>query len=620
MCGIAGIVHLDRSRPVDPNHLKRMTDSLLHRGPDGEGFFVRENVGLGHRRLAIIDLTTGDQPLYNDDKSLAIILNGEIYNYIELRDELRSLGHSFHTSSDTEVILRAYEEWGLECQQRLNGMWAFSLWDEKRKRLFISRDRLGEKPLYYGTFDGTVLFGSEIKAILAYGVNPEPNLEVTELYLSLGYIPAPYSYYKNVHKLQAGHYLLIENSAVKETQYWDVPDLRNCEMLTDGNKVNRQFEELFHDSVRIRMRSDVPFGAFLSGGLDSATVVASMSSFSNKPVQTFTIGFPNKEFDERDLAQLVSRQFKTNHTEFVVEPRTFDESLSKVLNHFDEPFGDSSAIPTGYVSGAAAKEVKMVLTGDGGDEVLSGYNAYQIEKFADQFQKLPGPVQRSLPMMIRPVSQLFKGNLRYKLNRAERILSYSGMSFESRLAIKSSWCPTSLVKEITKPLGQQVTLDDFISDFLNTYSVGDSFYNLALFHHKVQLPDDFLVKVDRMSMASSLETRVPFLDHRLVEFMLRVSKSVKMNGYSRKSVLKNTMRERLPREIMNGKKRGFSVPLRDWFKEREFDTRLEALYSSDFGLSKSAIKSLVSSHQSGNQDFGYFIWILFVLYRWSIKK
>ena len=375
MCGIAGIFHFDPSRSVNESVLKKMTTTLSHRGPDGEGFYCKNNIGLGHRRLAIIDLTTGDQPIFNEDKSIAIIFNGEIYNYVELRDELRKLGCSFRTNSDTEVIIRAYETWGTDCQNKLNGMWAFALWDEKKNQLFISRDRIGEKPLYYSTHDNTFVFGSEIKSVLAYGCPRIPNLELTELYLTLGYVPAPYTFYKNISKLQAGHYLIVSQNSVQEKKYWDMPEIDEDNMISDKKQVYEQFENLLRDSVRIRMRSDVPYGAFLSGGLDSAGIVALMSEISKEPVRTFTIGFKEKMFDERKLAAEVAQKFKTDHHEYMIEHAAFDNALKNVMYHFDEPFGDSSALPTGQVSKIAVQKVKMVLTGDGGDEVLSGYNS-----------------------------------------------------------------------------------------------------------------------------------------------------------------------------------------------------------------------------------------------------
>lgn len=616
MCGITGVLHFDTSRNADAALLRKMTDTLAHRGPDGDSYYIKNNLGLGHRRLSIIDLSTGDQPMFNEDKSIAVILNGEIYNYIELREELKTFGHIFYTSSDTEVIIRAYEQWGLDCQNKFNGMWAFALWDEKKKQFFISRDRLGEKPLYYSTFDNSFLFGSEIKSLLAYGCPSIQNTELIELYLCLGYIPAPFSFYKNIFKLRQGHYLIVKENSVSEHSYWDIPVPDEKNMIVDKKLVCESFESIFRDAVKIRMRSDVPFGAFLSGGLDSASVVAVMSEISKIPVQTFTIGFADKVFDERKLAKDAAEKFHTNHFEFVVEPESFDDSLNKILYHYDEPFGDSSAIPTGYVSKIASKKVKMVLTGDGGDEVLSGYNSYQVEKFARQYQQIPPFVRSFLPAMISPVKNMVKGSMRYKLNRIERILSYSHQSYKSRLLAKSSWYIPNMIEKMTEGLGKQIKLSDFIDDFYTKYPAQDSFYKLMMFQFKVLLPDDFLVKVDRMSMAYSLETRIPFLDYRLVEFMINVSKNVKMQGYERKSVLRNSIGKKLPSSLLNAPKKGFSVPIREWFKDKALDSKLKTLYEEDFGLNRKIIKKVVSDNREGKADMGNFIWMLFVYKNW----
>jgi asparagine synthase (glutamine-hydrolysing) len=615
MCGIAGIFHFDKDRTVDTSVLTKMTNTLVHRGPDGSGYYVNGNIGLGHRRLAIIDLATGDQPQFSHDGRIAVVFNGEIYNYIELRRELEAIGYVFRTTSDTEVIINGYLHWGIECQNKFNGMWAFALWDSATQELLISRDRLGEKPLYYGTMDNTLVFGSEIKAIMAYNNRREFNHHLTELYLSLGYLPAPYSFFKNIHKLRPGHYLLVRNFRYRELKYWDLPEVDEQEMITAERQVHSKFEELLYDSVKIRMRSDVPFGAFLSGGLDSASIVAIMSKIAKEPIQTFTIGFSEKEFDERKLAREVAEKFQTHHFEYLVEPESFEESLNRICYHYDEPFGDSSAIPTGYVSKIASQKVKMVLTGDGGDEVLSGYNSYQIEKFTSQYQKLPKVIKTILPEVFVPFKPVFSGNLRYKVNRAERILRYSTQSYIDRLLIKSSWHDIQVIKQMTVGLGNQVSLRDFVDDFYSKYKANDPFYKLMLFHHKVQLPDDFLVKVDRMSMAYSLETRVPFLDHRLVEYMLQVSKVVKMKGFTRKSVLRETVGKGLPPSILQGGKRGFRVPVRDWFKDKAFNERTSKLYSENFGLTSNIIKSIVDENQKGKADLGNFIWMLFVLKR-----
>lgn len=595
-----------------------MTDTISHRGPDGDGYHIKGPVALGHRRLSIIDLSTGDQPMYSDDGNIVIIFNGEIYNYVELKQELITLGYQFKTTSDTEVIIKSYIQWGTDCQQKLNGMWAFALWDEKKQQLFISRDRLGEKPMFYSVCDNTFVFGSEIKTLLRFGCPPTPRHDLTELYLTLSFIPAPYTFYKNIHRLRAGHFLLVTPKGFAEHQYWDLPAFEEKAMITDKSLVNETFESLLKDAVKIRMRSDVPFGAFLSGGLDSSSIVALMSEISNTPVQTFTIGFKEKMFDERHLAELVAQKFKTNHSEYVIEPDEFDEALNRVMHHFDEPFGDSSAIPTGKVSQIAARKVKMVLTGDGGDEVLSGYTPYQGEKFAARYHAVPKFMRNVAPPVIGAVGNVFKGNVRYKLNRVERVLRSSGMDFKERLMSKM-WCTPEMADSIIGDSKDQIRLSDLLDELFRPYNLRDPFYLTMIYHTKLVLPDDYLVKVDRMSMAYSLETRVPFLDHRLVEFMAGVHKNVKMEGYTRKSVLRNTVGKRLPEALLNQPKKGFGIPLREWFKSRNFEQRLEKLYTSDVGLNQAAIKKVVKANAAGEEDRGNFLWML-ILYTEFLER
>ena len=341
MCGIAGIYHFETSRVINRDVLTRMTDIIHHRGPDGSGIYTQENIGLGHRRLSIIDLVTGDQPMFNRDQSIAIILNGEIYNYIELRDELIQLGCRFTTTSDTEVVIQAYETWGVDCLEKLNGMWAFALWDNNKKQLFISRDRIGEKPVFYSTWDNSFVFASEMKSIFEYGVERTPMLELLEIYMVTTSIPSPFTFYKQIKKLNPGHYILVNADGLKEVKYWDLPEIDEANMLRDKTFIYEEFEHLLTDSIKIRMRSDVPYGAFLSGGLDSSSIVALMSEISSFPINTFTIGFDDNSFDESKLAQEVADRFNTKHFLGTVEPEGFDEILKKVVFHYDEPFGDS---------------------------------------------------------------------------------------------------------------------------------------------------------------------------------------------------------------------------------------------------------------------------------------
>ncbi len=614
MCGITGVLHFDRERGVEANTLKKMNDIISHRGPDGEGFFIKNNVGLGHRRLAIIDLSTGDQPMYSDDRNKVIVFNGEIYNYIELREELVKLGHVFKTSSDTEVIVKAYEEWGVDCQNKLNGMWAFALWDDTKQELFISRDRIGEKSLNYAVFDNSVIFSSEIKSLLEYGIPKIPDSQLVELYFTLGFIPSPYTFYKGISKLKAGHYLLVKDGNIIEKSYWELPDISESDLITDEKYVLEEFERLFVDSVKIRMRSDVPFGAFLSGGLDSASIVAEMSKISNKPVETFTIGFSQKDFDERSLAKQVAEKFKTNHHEYQVEPDQFEDSLRQILFHYDEPFADPAAIPTGFVSECAAKHVKMVLTGDGGDEVLSGYRAFRGEKFAHKYQQFPKFIQNGLPVMLSGVSSMFKGKKRYRLNRYHQTLKYAKGSFDQRLISKYDMNgPYSPKDFITS---DAIKVEDFVSDTMKGSRFKDPFYQFMYWQYITSLPDRMLLKVDRMSMAHSLETRIPFLDHRLVELMYRVHKDIKLPGYTTKSVLRKTVATQLPESLLTASKKGFNVPLREWFKDKSFDVVLDEITKKDFGLNNKLIKKVIEDNKNGTYDYGHFIWKMIIYNRW----
>ena len=616
MCGIAGIWHFEKDRSLEKERLGKMTDVIAHRGPDGEGHYIDGPLGLGHRRLSIIDLEGGNQPMLSDDQQIAVIFNGEIYNYIELTEELRKLGHSFNTTSDTEVIIKAYQEWGIDCQKHFNGMWAIALWDKREQQLLITRDRAGEKPLHYAVHDNSFLFGSEIKSLLAYGMPAIPEMDMLELYMFLGYLPEPYTFYKHIKKLRPGCFLLVKNGIIKEEAYWNLPEVNEAELLTDEVSIVEQYKALLEDAVKIRMRSDVPYGAFLSGGLDSSSIVALMSGISSKAVETFTIGFKEKAFDERSKAKIVADAFNTNHHVHVVEPDSFDEALAFVMHHYDEPFADPAAIPTGYVSRSARAHVKMALTGDGGDEVLCGYTNYQSERMAGQFGALPGMVKKLLPVAVHNASSLFQGNMRYKLNRIDRVITAFNVPFHQRLISKFVKIPQAEVKHMLK--GSHFPIEQFIRESLQGCKLEDTFYQLNYFQLKTSLPAQMLVKVDRMAMAYSLETRAPFLDHRLIELMYRVHKDIKVpsrHDQSVKHVLKKSMRGVLPDEIIDRQKMGFEVPLREWFKEKSFESKLNLTAVKDV-VEPTAVEQLIEDNRQGKNDNGTFIWRLILLDQW----
>ena len=612
MCGIAGVYHFDLSEIVDLQVLKKMTTQLQHRGPDNDGYYIGNHVGLGHRRLSIMDVDNGSQPMYSDDQSIVLILNGEIYNYIELREELISHGFTFKTNSDTEVVIKAYQKWGFDCQNKLNGMWAFVLWDSKQKILLISRDRIGEKPLFYSQYRNSLVFASEIKSLFEYGIKKEIREELIEIYLGLTYIPEPNTFFKNILKLEPGNFILVKNNHLTINKYWDLPELDEGNLEKRKTYVYEKFQHLFEDSIKIRMRCDVPFGAFLSGGLDSSSIVSLMAKNSKFPIQTFTMGFPEKEFDESSLADLVAKKFKTQHQLWSVSPKSLREIISICDFHFDEPFGDSSAIPTYYISKLASQKVKMVLTGDGGDEVLSGYRSYSGLKFSELYSKLPNLFQKHFPTLIQLVSKNTRGSVRYKLNKIDNVVKSASLSFSERMANKKPYTELNNILEMTKGVKHKMSFEGYIDDLVNKIPYKNDFYKLMYLNIKHDLPNDYLVKVDRMSMANSLETRAPFLDYRLIEFMVNVDKKVKMQGWERKSVLRNTVAKSLPKELLHAPKKGFGVPLRDWFKQDDsFDSI--SLDKTKQLLNSKTIEKIINENKLGAANYGNFIWTLIML-------
>jgi len=617
MCGIAGYLHFDKDRPVSKEILKKMTDVISHRGPDDEGRFIDHNLALGHRRLSIIDLQTGQQPMRYSDDSLIITYNGEIYNYIELRVELRKKGYHFSTDSDTEVILAAYKEWDTDCVEKFNGVWAFALWDKSRRRLFCSRDRIGEKPFFYCIHKGTFVFGSEIKSLFAYNVPRVINWDVLDFYLCFSFIPAPYTFFNNIHKLKPGHSLILENGQIQTLQYWDVQFPLESDMRTDEDNILQEFEDLFYDAVRIRMRSDVAFGAFLSGGLDSSSVVAAMTKYSKEPITTFTIGFNDKEYDERDLARLVAVKFHTNHLERLVSPENSDSLIKKLSWHYDEPFGDSSALPTYIISKVARENVKMVLTGDGGDEVLSGYTIHQGEKFSKQFSHLPYLLRRQvIPVSLDLLKFAGRGNFRRKILRAERVVKSANLDFIDRLEAKGFGFTHFERKKLITNQKRIRPTREFIEDAIKPVATQSNFTKLNYWLLKVSLPDNMLCKVDHASMANSLETRIPFLDYRIIELLSAVSMKIKLKGYKRKYILRKTLGKLLPKKLLSARKKGFALPIEEWLKGGEYSKlkqrALNNIAHSEL-ISKKAAQKILHSNQTGKSYASNALWTLLML-------
>ncbi|MBN1414611.1 MAG: asparagine synthase (glutamine-hydrolyzing) [Bacteroidales bacterium] len=615
MCGIAGIYNFNAENRVREDLLFKMTEILKHRGPDDQGLYIDGNIGLGHRRLAIIDLNTGNQPMIDEINKIAIVFNGEIYNYIEIKQILISKGHRFKTSSDTEVIMKAYAEWGIDCLSRFNGMWAFALYDIGSGELFITRDRIGEKPLYYFMNQDVFLFASEIKSLFQYGVEKAFNTKILQLYLFLGYTPSPYTFYTGIYKLKPAHYIRIQGRDVQIHQYWHLPHIKDHEVITDREYVLRTFEELFHDSIRLRMRSDVSFGAFLSGGLDSSSIVSLMSEQSNDPVETFTMGFKEKYFDERKLARIVAGRFNTHHHEFQIEPDTINDTIDRILFHYDEPFADPAAIPTGYLSRSARKKVTMVLTGDGGDEVLSGYNNYKAELVSKKIAHMPHFIRKGLPSALKLIKSLPYESHRFVIDRYINLMNMANIPFEDRLISKFTKTDSQVLKDLINI--DSISIEEYVRNALASCLFTDPFYKLMFFHFHTSLPDQMLVKVDRMTMAYSLEARVPFLDHRIVELLYTTDKKIKFLGLKRKDILLQIMKNKLPKELLNKPKKGFSVPLTKWFKDNpELFTPANMLRSSAY-LDMEIAKNILKENQEGTGNFGKVLWRLLLLSKWE---
>ena len=625
MCGIVGKLYQQQDRPVELEALAAMCETLVHRGPDDEGFYRNGNVGLAMRRLAIIDLHTGRQPIHNEDRTVWTVYNGEIYNFPELHRDLEARGHHFHTRSDTEVIVHLYEDYGLDFVRYLNGMFAIALWDETRRQLVLARDRLGIKPLFYAHLPDRLLFGSEIKAILADGLQPTTDLDALSHYLSLLYIPAPYTIYREIRKLEAGHILVWKDGQRTIRRYWDLSLVQPSAMEhRRPGDIEAELLDLLTEVVRCHLISDVPLGVFLSGGMDSSTIVALMRRVHHGAIKTFSIGFNEPSYDELPDARLIAERFETEHTELTVTPNVA-ELVPKLACYFDEPFADSSAIPTFYLSQLARRTMTVALGGDGGDEVFAGYLTYQADKLAQLYDRLPDFLtRRVLPAVVDllPVSDK-KISLEFKARRfVENALLEPGRRhyawkafFDDSLkrALLSDDILTVLNGSLdTYPIFQRYYAEACNHDLLNAFLYMDT---------RVYLPDDILVKVDRMSMAHSLEVRVPLLDYRVVEFMFGLPGHLKMPGLELKHLLKRTMRGMLPVQTLKKPKRGFNAPVPMWLKNElrplvhqylsPARIRAQGLFNPE------TVSRLVSDHLAGRADYSRNIWALLVFTIWQ---
>lgn len=618
MCGLTGIFDTRARRPVERALLQAMTDRLSHRGPDGDGFHVSEGVGLGHRRLAIIDLASGDQPIYNDDKSMAIVFNGEIYNFMDVRRDLESQGIRFRTNSDTEVILRGWQVWGVDCLARLRGMFAIAIWDENRQTLFLARDRLGKKPLYYATAaDGRFYFASELKSVLlAPGLDRDIDPEAVDDFFAYGFIPDPKTIYRGVFKLPPACYMELsrDDCRLQPRRYWNV-DLgvvhTGSEQALAGELVDR-----LREAVDIRRVSEVPIGAFASGGVDSSAVVALMAEASPEPINTFNISFKVKEFDESAYAAAHAARYRTNHVARELDADGFD-LVDRLADMFDEPFGDSSALPTYQVSAAAREQVTVIQSGDGGDELFAGYRRYLWHTREER-------IRQAVPASIR--TKLFGGLAAVypKMDWAPRMLRAKNTFAE--LALDPVQAYFLSVSRMSDAMRTQLFTGDFrqalngyhpigqLRDLMTQSGTKDPLRQAQYADLHLWLPGDILTKVDRASMAASLESRAPMLDHLFVEWALQLPSDLKLSGGTGKYLLKKALEPLVSRDILYRPKMGFSIPIAQWFRgplnERIRSVIGDGLLAGTGMFDARCLQTLLEQHCSGRFDRSVPLWSL----------
>ena len=626
MCGIIGIYNYTSKEPVNRGVFENAASVIYHRGPDEFGYFYDDNdgVSLGSRRLSIIDLSTGKQPLYNEDNSIILVGNGEIYNFPELYEKLVVKGHKFKTRSDNEAIIHLYETYGTKCVEHLNGMFAFGLWDRNKKLLFIARDRMGVKPLYYALQNNSIYFCSEIKGLLSLPfIKRELNLEALNKYLTFENIPSPHSIIKNIFKLPAGYTLMVKDGNVKTEQYWDIPlDLPKLN-ITEEEAVE-ELERLFRAAVKRRLLSDVPLGVFLSGGIDSSLVAKFMAEESTEQIKTFSIGFHEKSFDESKAAMRYAKELKSEHNQFMFDSKECLKLIPNIANLVDEPLSDASILPTYFLSNFASKQVKVCLGGDGGDELFAGYQIFPVHKLIGLYDLIPRELKKLL---------LFTAN---SMPPKETYLSFPfvlkqflrgvGLSNEIRMFIWMGAYLDSEKKQLLNPEIQKIipaNTFDIIRNHLNKKFISTDVDRMLYLISKIYLTDDILVKVDRASMATSLEVRAPFLDYTIQEFAAQLPYDFKLNRLISKYILKKMAKRHLPSYIINKRKQGFAIPVTKWLKYELKDTLLnftskeyienQGLFNHDF------IEKIVQNHLSEKWDNKKLLWNLLVFQLWYEK-
>jgi asparagine synthase (glutamine-hydrolysing) len=625
MCGICGI-YGETGLPEDARALTRaMCDVIVHRGPDEDGYYADGPVSLGMRRLSIIDLTTGRQPIHNEDKTVWVVYNGEIFNFPELKPELLARGHKFYTNADTEVIVHLYEELGEEFATKLNGMFAIALWDTKARKLVLARDRLGIKPLHYAWQDGRFYFGSEIKSLLKAGVSREIDLESLSRYFTYEYVPTPESIFAKIKKIPPAHLMVVRDGKSEVRRYWDVHFAETAPERRSEESWAEEIAARLRESVRMRLLSDVPLGVFLSGGIDSSAVTAFMSETAGGRVKTFSIGFKEKTFDELDYAKIVADKFGTEHTEFVVESRQAADLVPTLMEYLDEPLADASIIPTYVISKLARRHVTVALAGDGGDELFGGYDTYKAFKVARLYRKIPGFLRRGL---IGPTVR--------RLPASEKRLSFefkakkftAGVEHPPEIANTLWWgayTPELKARLLAPGLREHVSADPFgpIREQAAQTRAADPLDRLAYLDLKLYLQDDLLVKVDRMSMANSLEIRTPFLDYTFVEFAATIPSRLKLKGFESKHILKKALASRLPAEILNKKKIGFDIPLGPWLRNElkpfVMDTLSPARLRRHGFLDEGFVRKILDEHMAGAHNHRQLLWPLVIFQFWHDK-
>ena len=619
MCGIIGQLR-PHGHPVDPELPARMCAALEHRGPDARGVFRDGNVALGIQRLRVIDLATGDQPIFNEDRSVAVVLNGEIYNYRELREELIARGHTLTTAGDTEVIAHLYEEYGVDCVTRLHGMFAFALWDAKRQQGLIARDRVGKKPLVYSVRDGVLSFASEMAALLADPEIPrEVDHEAIDAYLAHGYVPAPLTALRGVHKLPPASTLVFRDGRARIRRYWKLDYTAKLEDESVEELCERIRSGLL-EATRKRMIADVPLGAFLSGGIDSSAVVAAMAQQSSEPVRTFSIGFDHQEFDELPHARRIAQQFGTVHEEFQVRAEAV-EVLPKIVRHYGEPFADSSAIPSFYLSELTRRHVTVALNGDGGDESFGGYTRYVANALAGRLDRIPGGVRRALGALGGRLPE--GGDISSVRNRARRLTGALAMDPASRYAQYMAWFDAEQRRSLYTAefaAGRNAEPYDAIGASWATASGASVIDKMLEVDVDTYLAGDLIPKIDIATMAHALEARSPFLDHELMQLAASIPATLKVRGSEKKWILREALREWLPNDLLDRPKQGFSVPLSAWLRtdlrswSREILLDPATLGRGYFRAAE--VEALLDRHTAGVDADDHRIWSLLMLELW----